>query len=442
MPLGLPRLAAEMSNLTIRKIGAARPVAGKTVRLWDDDPRGFGVYLKPSGGKAFFVQYRSPVTQKKRRYTICQYGTLTLDQARTEARKILARVAKGEDPLDNRERSREAARIAVNVADFCDQYHSDAVQGLVRYRGKPKKPYTLEVDRGRIDRHIKPTLGKLLVRDVTARDIERAYHAVRRGETAVDEKTGPRGRAIVTGGAGTAGRMVTLLGSIFSYAIKTGIRLDNPAARFELPPDGKRDRYLLPDEYRRLGAALDGMENSGANAIAIRAIRALALTGCRRGEIYKLLKSEIDPHGSCLRLSDTKTGQQVRPIGGPALDILTLPPFDEGSNFTFPATRGDGHLTDAKVFRRTCKEAALEGVSLHTLRHSFASVALELEYSEMTIASLLGHRQHSVTARYAHHVDRALVAAADRVSAMIASRMAGRETDSADVVLLRATQDA
>jgi integrase len=111
-------------------------------------------------------------------------------------------------------------------------------------------------------------------------------------------------------------------------------------------------------------------------------------------------------------------------------------PVNQDREFVFPAHRGRGHLTDVKVFKKTCEKAGLEGVTLHVLRHSFASTALELEYSELTIAGLLGHRSHSVTARYAHHLDRALAAAADRVSNLIAARMAGREADGAEIVEL------
>ena len=147
-------------------------------------------------------------------------------------------------------------------------------------------------------------------------------HDIRRGKTAADVKTGPRGRAIVTGGAGTAARTVTLLGSIFSYSIKQGIRTDNPASGIEVPPDGKRDRVLSPGEYRRLGKALDNAEADGSNSIAIKAYRLLAITGCRKGEIFSLRKSEIDDHSQCLRLGDTKTGQQARAIGREALELL------------------------------------------------------------------------------------------------------------------------
>ena len=93
-----------MAGLTKRQIDASKSESGKEIRLWDDDPRGLGIRIKPSGVKTFFVQFRSPVTFKKTRLTIGQYGRLTLDQARSEARKILGGVAKGEDPAEERKR--------------------------------------------------------------------------------------------------------------------------------------------------------------------------------------------------------------------------------------------------------------------------------------------------------------------------------------------------
>jgi len=426
-----------MAKLRKRDLDALEAVPGQTVRLWDDDPRGFGVYVKASGVKSFFVQFRSPGSDKKRRITIGQYGRLTLEQARTEAKDILSRVAKGEDPLKTRADDKQRARdTGQTMAELCDDYMRDAKSGLVTYRGRPKKTSTLDTDHGRIERHIKPLLGDKPARDVTTRDLERTMHNIRLGKTAVTLKTGPRGRAVVTGGAGAASRTIGLLGSIFSYAVKQGIRADNPARGIERPADGARDRVLSPDEYQRLGQAFEKLESEGANKIALRAYRVLALTGCRRGEIFGLNKSEIDAHHQCLRLVDTKSGQQVRALSRVALDMLTLQPFDAESNYVFPASRGDNHLSDVKVFRQACELAKLEGVSLHTLRHGFASVALELEYSEMTIAGLLGHRSHSVTSRYAHHVDRALIAAADRISAVIARRLAGKADSGGDVITL------
>ena len=427
-----------MARLKKRDIDNARPDPGKTWRLWDDNPRGFGLYVKPSGVKSFFIQYVSPLTSKKRRYTIGQYGRLTLDEARAIGRELLTRVAKGEDPLASRVKERDEARSRANtVSELCDDYIRDAHTGLVTYRGKPKKQSTLATDQGRIERHIKPLIGSKSVIEITKKDIEKLMHDIRLGKTAIDIKTGTRGRAIVTGGAGTASRTVGLLGSIFSYAVNQGVRPDNPVRGVTRPNDGKRDRILSPEEYGRLGEALRELESKGANKTALRAYEVLALTGCRRSEIFNLRRSEIIAHQKCLRLGDTKTGAQSRVVGSRAMELLLYPSFDDESHFVFPATRGAGCLTDVKPFRAACTKAVLDGVSLHTLRHSFASVALELEYSELTIAGLLGHRIHSVTARYAHHVDQALVAAADRISTVIARRMAGEMDSGADVIPLR-----
>jgi integrase len=80
-----------------------------------------------------------------------------------------------------------------------------------------------------------------------------------------------------------------------------------------------------------------------------------------------------------------------------------------------------------KAFQKICEKAGIEDVSLHTLRHTFAAIAAEMGYSELTIAGLLGHSMQGVTARYAHVPDAALVSAADRISQHIADVLEGRE---------------
>lgn len=424
-----------MAGLTKRLINTTQLEGCKELRLWDDDPRGFGLRIKPSGAKTFFVQYRSPVTFKKLRLSIGQYGRLTLDEARSEARKILGRVEKGEDPAEEKRLAKvRALTTARTIDELCDDYMRDARAGLVTYRGKAKKTSTLDIDEGRVKRHIKPLIGGCLVTEITGKDVEMFMHDVRLGKTATTEKTRARGKARVTGGDGTARRTVGLLGSIFSYAVKEGLRPDNPVTGIERSPDNKRTRSLSPDEYRALGEALDTLEDKGANPVAVRAIRVLALSGCRRGEVFSLKRTEVDAHNQCFRFGDTKTGQQVRAIGRTAIDLIIRASKKEDCSYVFPAARGDGHLTDTKVFRKACDLAGLGGVTIHTLRHAFSTVANELEYSETTIAGLLGYGRYSTTARYTHLVDHALVAAADRISTLIDTRMEGGEAESGEVV--------
>ena len=145
-----------MSRLKKRLIDSTRPDPKKEIRLWDDDPRGLGIRIKPSGAKSFFVQYRSPEDFKKRRITLGQYGTLTLEQARINARKELGRVADKVDPvLEKRWAQRQARATSLTVAQLCDEYVIDTKAGRVTYRGKAKKAKTIEFDAGRIRWHIK-----------------------------------------------------------------------------------------------------------------------------------------------------------------------------------------------------------------------------------------------------------------------------------------------
>jgi integrase len=70
----------------------------------------------------------------------------------------------------------------------------------------------------------------------------------------------------------------------------------------------------------------------------------------------------------------------------------------------------------------------------HGLRHAFASVAADLGYTEPTIAAILGHATRGTTGRYIHHLDAALIAAADKVTARIVGMMNGTR---AEIVPLR-----
>jgi site-specific recombinase XerD len=111
----------------------------------------------------------------------------------------------------------------------------------------------------------------------------------------------------------------------------------------------------------------------------------------------------------------------------------------EGPTFVFPADRGDGHFVGIpRVLKRVCARAGLAEVTVHVLRHSFAATAAEMGFSELTIAGLLGHAVTGVTARYAHVPDRALLAAADQVSAQIAAALGNH--DGAEVVPMRVAQ--
>jgi integrase len=103
-----------------------------------------------------------------------------------------------------------------------------------------------------------------------------------------------RGLANVRGGKGTASRTIGLLGAIFTYAIKHGMRPENPVhgvTRFE---DRRREHRLSNDEYEALGTALRKASDRLVWPAAIAAAQFLALTGWRRGEVLGLRWRDVD----------------------------------------------------------------------------------------------------------------------------------------------------
>ena len=298
------------AKITKRTIDAANP--GKRDHfIWDKTVKGFGCKVTPAGNRIYVLQYR--FNRQLRRYTIGKHGSpWTPDKARTEAERLLGLVANGTDPADIKAQENNS----MNVSELCSLYLEEGVA--------TKKTSTIANDRGRIARHIKPLLGRKRVDTITRTDINRFMQDVAAGKTARNEKTGFRGRSIVTGGKGAASRTMGLLGAIFAFAVERGLRTDNPVRGVKRFADGKSERFLSSAELARFGDALTKAENNGINPCAIAALRLLILTGCRKNEILSLKWDYIDWDHACLKLPDSKTGAKIVPLGAPALEVLAF----------------------------------------------------------------------------------------------------------------------
>jgi integrase len=395
--------------------------------IWDggtEGVAGFGARRQRGNAISYVLMYRTP-EGRLRRYTIGRHGApWTPEMARREARLILGRVARGDDPAaEKRER-----RQALTVAELCDLYLADAEAGrLLTRRGQAKKPSTLATDKSRIERHIKPLLGSLKLSTVTRADVERFMHAVAEGETAQRVKLAKR-RAFsnTRGGKGAASRTVGLLGAIFAYAQRKRMIAENPVRGVIRYADNKRERRLSDEEYAALGRGLAKVAKTMWPA-AVAAARFLALTGWRSGEVLTLRWGMVDLTRRIARLPDTKTGLSIRPLSAAACDVLRAQGPGAADALVFPPARGDGTMSGfGSFFARIAKAGGLPAdVTPHVLRHSFASIGNDLGYTEATIGMLIGHKGTGSTTRgYIHHGD-TLAAAADRIATTILRKLAG-----------------
>jgi integrase len=402
------------AKITKRAVDAARP-AKNDVFFWDTETKGFGLKVTPAGNKIYVVQARLKDTGKVVRCTIGKHGApWTPDKARQEAVRLLGMIASG----INLNEAKMKARGDMTVSSLCDLYLAEGCD--------KKKPSTIKVERSQIERHVKPLLGQKQARSLTRGDIERFMSDVAAGKTATDEKTGPRGRAVVRGGKGIANRTADLLASMLAFAVHRGVRTDNPVRGVQRYRRNPKERFLSSSELAKLGEALGRAGKEGENPYALAAIRLLILTGCRKNEVLSLRWDWVDTERGCLRLPDSKTGAKTVPLGAPALELLQAIPSFEGNPHVFPSGTGGGHFVGLqKVWSRVRDRAGLADLRLHDLRHSFASVAVAGGDSLYLVGKVLGHRQARTTERYAHLSDDPVRAVADRAAEQIASAMNG-----------------
>lgn len=205
-----------------------------------------------------------------------------------------------------------------------------------------------------------------------------------------------------------------MLHTIFEQATRWEVIETNPARGVrKIINDNKGGRRLLSHEVIMLGRVM--RQATDESPVAIAAARLMLLTGFRRMETLGLRRNWVDADAGCVRFPQTKTGAQVRPIGRGALDLIADQPVVDDSLFLFPGEARNEHFVGiVRVLARLSASARLEPITPHVLRHTFASFAGDLGFSELTVAALLGHASRGVTQRYVH-LDKAVQLAAEEV---------------------------
>ena len=222
---------------------------------------------------------------------------------------------------------------------------------------------------------------------------------------------------------GGANRTLDVLRQVLNHAIACGHVGTNPTRDVIRNPRRQLTRFLSRAEVKRLRAALDVHRGRGSGRQQAEIIRLLLLTGCRKGELVRLRWSEVD--GDLLRLRDSKTGPRTVFLNTQAQAILARQP-QTGSEYVFPSLTDTSRprSSELSLWPKVRRQAGLEGVRLHDLRHSFASHAVMQGVPLPVVSRLLGHAHPRMTFRYAHVSDRETEAAAERIGVAIATMLA------------------
>jgi integrase len=435
---------AEKRRLTKRFIDTFKPAPARgDYVIWDADLNGYGLRVKRSGALAYVYRYRTRAGDQ-RKGKIARVGELTPDQARAEAKKLLAAAAMGQDPAKDRRDERHDQTIS----EVCETYLKAGPVANPR-----KKPSSWTADESNIRRHIIPLLGNRRIRTITRDDVLDFQADVTKGRSAADirrrkptddkgqpgsggrviysDQIKPRGRAIVRGGPGTARRATAVLCAILKFAAAKKLIPETPARDIKLNTTRRVDRHFAPDELAKLGEALQRAHTAGVNPTAIAALRLLLLTGARKNEALSLQWPHVDLSHGRAYLPDSKTGQKVLVLPAPAVEVLSQLPRKKGCPWVFPAARGDGHLVGLRrILGLIAKDADLGQIRIHDLRHGFASAAVSAGASLYLVGKILGHTQAKTTERYAHLADDPVRAVADSTSRRIAAALKGNTTNN------------
>jgi integrase len=398
----------KLSRKTIDGLG----VTDKPVIHWDTEVKGLGLWVGPTGHKSFVVQKR--VNGRSSRISLGEYGPVSVVHARERAMTIIADIAKGIDPVRDREQQRaqrvEDERRGITVAGLFERWMEDHV----RPRRAPRTVLDYEAN---YRRYIGPQFGSTCVRDIKTRDVE-SWHA------SMSNKPRVANYALVN--------MRTMINWGIDREI-LDVVLRNPTAKVELYKSEERERFLTEAEIRRVGKAISELveecgKGGGISPYSAAALMFCLLTGVRSGLAMGLLHDEVDFRNQKLRLNKRKKHVKDVRLNEAAVRLLQSIPRVDGNPHVFVGQRKGSHLTSLQSpWEAVCARAGIENCRVHDLRHSFASMTIALGTPLAVLSKLLGHHRLSTTERYGHLVSDHVNTETEKAGVMIGGLLGHEE---------------
>ncbi|RIV85950.1 tyrosine-type recombinase/integrase [Aurantiacibacter zhengii] len=396
-----------VAKITKTKVDELVAYDDRPVFLWEVGLPGFGIKCTRQGTKTYVVKYRVGAggrSARQRWITLGRHGRLTPDQARKLAREVLVAACKGEDPQGEKMSQRGEMRLS----DLWSRYERDHIRQL--------KPQSRREYERKWEKLLRPSFGVKRVSEITRSDVDKFHKQLR--ETPYQ-----------------ANRALALLSRLMNLAEVWEYRPtgSNPCRHVEKFSEKARTRYLTASELGKLGQGLKALPKEGKiSRAAANAIRLLLFTGARLNEILALEWSWIDLKARVINLPDSKTGAKPIFLNDAAVSVLEDErKFSFDSKYAFPGEGSSGRMVNLrKPWTKLCTYAEIDGVRLHDLRHTVASVAVGQGASLPVIGRLLGHSQAQTTQRYAHvDADPALLAS-DAVGKAISSALTDGDRSS------------
>ncbi len=389
-----------------------------------DAARGFGLRVTKAGGRAYILQFS--MDGKQRRMTIGAHPALSLEAARAESRELVARIARGEDPL-----AKKAARRAEPLMrDVAEEWIAKHVSGL-------RSATDVEAQ---VRRDIIPAIGSIRVTDVRRRDIIEL--AERKAEAS------SRSAALLLG---YVRQMLTFAADreMVEYNVAADLKPSSIAVAGRKNPlaNVRRGRILNQDEVRAFWA---GVEGAGIAKLTALALKMVLVTGQRPGEVAGLHEDEISGTTWTIpasRRGKTETAMTV-PLTDLSLEIINSARAENArhgrdAGLLFPVRRGALPLAVRRKREAlgNCADPEWGHWTPHDLRRTMRT-GLAAARVRPDIAELcLGHVKGGIEGVYDRHsYDDERSAAMEAWDARLTAIINGRDPDAQDgnVVALEA----